>query len=201
MCRVWLDGIVTTATKITVVRILLVPVFAGYAVAYGVGVAAGDANEGHRWVALGVFVLAAASDGVDGWVARRFHQQSELGAFLDPIADKFLLLTGVVTLALVDWGADGWRLPLWFAAVVFLRDAMILMGIGWMYTKGLKVRITPHWIGKWCTVTQMVALGWVMLRLFPISPVWPCAVAAALTAVSAGLYVRQGLGILRGREA
>jgi CDP-diacylglycerol--glycerol-3-phosphate 3-phosphatidyltransferase/cardiolipin synthase len=188
---------VTVATKITVVRILMVPVFAGYAVAYGVSVAAGEAQEMHRWIALGVFVLAAATDGVDGWVARRFDQKSELGAFLDPIADKFLLLTGVVTLALVDWGEDGWRLPLWFAAVVFLRDAMILMGIGWLYTKGLKFRITPHWIGKWCTVAQMVALGWVMLRVFPVSPVWPCAVAAGLTVISAGLYLRQGVGILR----
>lgn len=191
----------TVATKITVARILLVPVFAVYAVAYGVSVAAGTPEEVHRWIALGIFILAAATDGLDGWIARKFHQQSELGAFLDPIADKFLLLTGVVTLALVDWGADGWRLPLWFAAVVFLRDAMILIGIGWMYTKGLRVRIEPHWIGKWCTVAQMVALGWVMLRVIPFSPVWPCAVAAVLTAASAWLYVRQGLGILRNAAA
>lgn len=189
----------TVATKITVVRILMVPVFAAYAVAYGVGVAAGDVREEHRWIALGVFLVAAASDGLDGWVARRFDQKSELGAFLDPIADKFLLLTGVVTLALVDWGEDGWRLPLWFAVVVFLRDALILMGIGWMWTRGLKIRITPHWIGKWCTVTQMFALGWVMLRVFPVSPVWPCVVATVFTVASAGLYVQQGLGILRGR--
>lgn len=196
-CSLWSNATVTTATQITVARILLVPVFAGYAVAYGVGVAAGNPDESHRWVALAVFVLAAASDGLDGWIARNFNQKSELGAFLDPIADKFLLLTGVTTLAFVDWGEDGWRLPMWFAALVFARDAMILIGIGWLYTKGLKVRIQPHGIGKWCTVTQMIAVGWVMLRLFPVSPVWPCAVAAALTLVSAALYLRQGLGILR----
>jgi CDP-diacylglycerol--glycerol-3-phosphate 3-phosphatidyltransferase len=189
---------VTTATRITVARILLVPVFAGYAVAYGVGVAGGNADEAHRWIAVAVFVLAASTDGLDGWIARRFHQKSELGAFLDPIADKFLALTGVFTLAFVDWGEDGWRLPLWYALLVFSRDALILIGIGWMYTRGLKVRIEPHPIGKWCTVAQMVALGWVMLRIFPIPPLWPCVVAGALTLVSAGLYLRQGLGILRG---
>lgn len=187
----------TLATKITITRILLVPVFAVLAVVYGVSIAANEPDETYRWLAIGCFILAAASDGIDGWVARRFHQQSELGAFLDPIADKFLLLTGVITLALVDWGIDGWRLPLWFAAIVFLRDAMILIGIGWLYTKGLRVSIQPHWIGKWCTITQMTALGWVMLRVFPLSPVWPCLIATTLTALSAVIYLRQGLGILR----
>jgi len=193
----WWDAIVTFATKITVARILLVPVFAVYAVAYGVGVAAGNAWEGYRYLALAVFVLAAGSDGVDGWVARRFNQKSELGAFLDPIADKLLLLTAVVTLALVDWGEDGWRLPIWFAVLVFSRDVLILTGIGWLYTKRVRVRIEPHWIGKWCTVAQMVAVGWVMLRVFPVSPVWPCVVAAGLTMVSAYFYLRQGMQIMR----
>ena len=200
LCGMWWNVVVTVATKITVARILLVPVFAVYAVAYGVGVAAGDAWEGYRYFALAVFVLAAGSDGVDGWVARRFNQKSELGAFLDPIADKLLLLTAVVTLALVDWGEDGWHLPVWFAVVVFARDALILIGIGWLYTRQVRVRIKPHWIGKWCTVAQMFAVGWVMLRVFPVSPAWPCAVAAALTLVSAYLYLRKGVQILRAQK-
>lgn len=187
----------TFATKITVCRILLVPAFAVLAVMYGVTVAANEPDETYRWLAVACFVLAAASDGLDGWVARRFAQKSDLGAFLDPIADKFLLLTGVITLALVDWGEDGWRLPLWFAVIVFLRDAMILIGIGWLYTRELKISIRPHWIGKWCTVGQMTALGWVMLRVVPFPPVWPCIVSAALTVISAVGYLRQGLRILR----
>lgn len=173
------------------------PVFAIQALAYGVSVVSGAPLERHRWLAVAIFVIAAASDGLDGWIARRFHQQSELGAFLDPIADKFLLLTGVVTLALVDWGEDGWRLPLWFAILVFARDAFILIGLGWLYTRNLKIRIRPHWIGKWCTATQMVALGWVMLRIIPASPVWPCVVAAVFTLVSTIIYWRQGMTILR----
>ena len=187
----------TVATYITVARILMVPVFAVQAVAYGVSVAAGQPDEVHRWLSLMWFVLAAGTDGLDGWVARRFHQQSELGAFLDPIADKFLLLTGVLTLASVDWGESGWRLPIWFAAIVFLRDAFILIGMGWLYTKGLKIHIQPHWIGKWCTASQMVALGWVMLHFIPLSPVLPCVVAAVFTAISTILYLRQGLSLLQ----
>ena len=80
----------------------MVPVFAVLAVAYGRSVERGLPEELFRWWALGVFITAAASDGIDGWVARRFNQRSDFGAYIDPIADKFLLLTGVVTLSLVD---------------------------------------------------------------------------------------------------
>jgi CDP-diacylglycerol--glycerol-3-phosphate 3-phosphatidyltransferase len=190
----------TFASKITITRILMVPVFAVLAVAYGRSVAAGAPQEALRWWALGVFVGAAASDGVDGWVARRFNQRSAFGAFIDPIADKALLLTGVVTLSLVDWGASGWRLPLWFAAIVVLRDCIILGGIKVLYLNGRRVRIAPHWSGKVTTFAQMFALGWVMLRVVDVPPSWPCAVAAALTAGSAVAYVRQGLRILRGGD-
>lgn len=188
----------TTASKITIARILLVPAFALLAVAYGRSVIDGSPTEAWRWAALSVFVLAATTDGVDGWVARHFNQRSDFGAFIDPIADKALLLTGVIVLSLVDWGVEGWRLPLWFALVVILRDVVILAGIGWLKHRGLTVRIRPHWLGKVCTVSQMFALGWVMLKLTAFPPAWPCAVAAVLTTASGIEYVRRGLKILRG---
>lgn len=189
---------VTFASKITITRILMVPVFAVLAAAYGKSVSAGRPDESVRWLALAFFVTAATTDGLDGWVARRFNQKSSFGAFIDPIADKLLLLTGVVTLSLVDWGEPGWRLPLWFAVIVVLRDCIILGGIGWLYRCGRKVRIAPHWTGKVCTVTQMFALGWVMLRVVKLPPEWPCAVAAIFTLWSALAYIRQGFAILRG---
>lgn len=178
-------------------RLVLVPVFATYAVAYGASIVAGEPEERYRWLAIALFTIAAVSDGVDGWVARRFNQKSDLGAFLDPIADKFLLLVAVVTLALIDWGEDGWRLPLWYAVLVFVRDAFILIGLGWLYTKNRNIQIRPHWVSKWCTVTQIVAIGWVMLRIVPASPAWPCLVAGALTLRSAWIYGREGMAILR----
>ncbi len=190
----------TFATKITITRILMVPVFAVLALAYGHSVKAGQPDEALRWWALGVFVTAAASDGIDGWVARHFNQMSKLGAFLDPIADKALLLTGVVTLSLVDWGADGWRLPAWFAVIVVLRDCIIIGGIRILWNHHREVKFAPHWSGKVCTVTQMFALGWVMLKVVPFPPAWPCAVAAAFTVWSAVAYIRQGIQILRGPQ-
>lgn len=190
----------TFATKITVTRICMVPVFCGLAVAYGLSVRAGDANEALRWWALVVFVTAAVSDGIDGWVARRFNQMSKFGAFIDPIADKALLLTGVVTLSVVDWGADGWRLPAWFAAIVILRDCIIIGGIRILWNHHREVKFKPHWTGKVCTVTQMFALGWVMLKWVPFPPTWPCVVAGVFTLWSAVAYIRQGRRILRGEE-
>ena len=187
----------TFASKITIGRIILVPVFAVLAIIYGNSVRSGEPQETLRWWALGVFVTAAASDGIDGWVARRFNQRSAFGAFIDPIADKFLLLTGVITLSLVDWGAAGWRLPLWFAAIVVLRDCIILGGIKILYVNGRNVKISPSWIGKLTTVTQMFALGWVMLKFTDIPPLWPCVVAAALTLWSTVEYICTGARILR----
>lgn len=186
----------TLASKITIARIAMVPVFGILAFCYGLS--AGDTHpvEALRWWALGVFIVAAASDGIDGWVARHFNQKSELGAFLDPIADKALLLTGVIVLSVVDWGPGGWRLPAWFAAIVVSRDCIILGGIRLLHCKRLKVRIDPHWSGKICTATQMFTLGWVMLKLVSLPPTWPCIVASVFTLWSTVIYIRQGLRIL-----
>jgi CDP-diacylglycerol--glycerol-3-phosphate 3-phosphatidyltransferase/cardiolipin synthase len=189
---------VTFASKITIARICLVPVYVALAFYYGHTVKVGQPDESLRWWALGVFVLAASSDGIDGWVARRFNQCSKFGAYIDPIADKALLLSGVITLSLVDWGAPGWRLPLWFAAVVVLRDCIILGGIKILYLNHREVKILPHWTGKITTVAQMFAIGWVMLRVTDISPIYPCAVAAFFTIWSSIAYIRQGQRILRG---
>ncbi|MCU0750435.1 MAG: CDP-alcohol phosphatidyltransferase family protein [Akkermansiaceae bacterium] len=191
----------TFASKITITRILMVPVFAVFALAYGSSVKNGMPDESLRWWALALFVTAASTDGVDGWVARRFNQKSKFGAFIDPIADKSLLLTGVVTLSLVDWGKDGWRLPAWFAAIVVLRDCIIIGGIGILWKCRCKVTFAPHWTGKVCTVTQMFALGWVMLKVVPLPPAWPCLLAGFFTAWSAVAYIRQGITILSPRTS
>ena len=175
----------------------MVPGFVMLAIAYGNSVKLGQPDESLRGWALGVFVTCAVSDGIDGWVARRFNQRSTFGAFIDPIADKLLLLTGVVTLSIIDWGTEGWRLPLWFAVIVVVRDCIILGGINVLYYHRRTVHIVPHWSGKICTVTQMVALGWVMLKVAPIAPTWPCVVAAVFTVWSTVEYVRQGLRLLR----
>jgi cardiolipin synthase (CMP-forming) len=190
---------VTVASQISVARLCLVPIFVVFACRYGATVRAGMPDEILRGWALGIFIAAAVSDGIDGWVARRFDQRSEFGAFIDPIADKALLLSGVITLSLVPWGGQGWSLPLWFAAIVILRDCIILGGIRILYFRQREVRIAPHWSGKICTVTQMIALGWVMLKIVPFSPIYPCVIATFFTVLSSIYYIQQGRKILKGQ--
>lgn len=191
----------TFATKLTVVRLVLVPVFAFLAISYGLGTAAGAPDETLRWAAFWVFVTAAATDGIDGWIARRFNQISELGAFLDPIADKALVLSALLILTFFDWGVENWRIPLWFAALVVLRDSVILAGIRVMWSARKKVKIRPHWTGKVCTFFLFVVLGWVMLRVTELSPVYPCAFAAVFILLSMVEYIRQGMRIMQGSGA
>ncbi|MBA3273975.1 MAG: CDP-alcohol phosphatidyltransferase family protein, partial [Chthoniobacterales bacterium] len=93
----------TTANKITIVRILLIPAFVTMALYYGQGVQSGEPEEWQRFAAILIFLVASASDGLDGYVARRYNQRSALGVILDPIADKGLLLSGIITLSISNW--------------------------------------------------------------------------------------------------
>ena len=95
---------VTGATYVTIVRILLIPVFVVLAIYYAATVRDGAPVEGYRWAAVTTFIAAAASDGIDGWMARKFNQQSRLGALLDPIADKGLVITALITLSVLEMG-------------------------------------------------------------------------------------------------
>lgn len=182
----------TFATHITLGRILLVPVFAVLAVYYGDSVAKGAPNEIFRWAAVAVFVVAAASDGLDGFIARRFNQKSRLGAVLDPIADKSLVLTALITLTVVEWGV-GWSIPIWFSVLVIARDFIILGGILVLHFMNHHVHIDPHWSGKVCTFLLMCTLGWVMLKIIPISPIYPTSIAAVFVVLSGFLYIREGI--------
>lgn len=152
----------TVANQITLVRILLIPVFVVFAVYYSAGVREGAPEEWLRWSAVGIFVLAAASDGLDGWIARRFNQRSALGVVLDPIADKGLLLTAIITLSVYPWTVS---LPLWFPVLVIARDVVILVGCGLLKFMTGDVEVRPSMFGKIATALQMAAVAWVLLQI------------------------------------
>ena len=169
----------------------MVPVFAVYVARYGMSVAAGHPQENLRWTALALFIIASVSDGLDGWIARRFNQQSKFGAFIDPLADKFLLITAIVFLSAFPWGQNDWRMPPWFAWLVITRDTLIVIGIILVKRTAHTVHYSPHWTGKLCTVTQMVAIGWVMLKVDILPPLYPCLIAAVFTLWSAVNYYQE----------
>src|SRR2546427_779562 len=146
----------TTANKITVARILMIPAFVTMAIYYGQSIQRHDPLEWQRFTAIAIFLIAAVSDGLDGYIARRYKQRSALGAILDPIADKGLLLSGIITLSISNWSEvdpEYGRFPAWFPVLVITRDAVILVGAGILhYFIGNKMRIKPSWTGKVATV-------------------------------------------------
>ncbi|HTV63593.1 MAG TPA: CDP-alcohol phosphatidyltransferase family protein, partial [Verrucomicrobiae bacterium] len=114
----------TTANKVTILRILLIPFFVVELIYY-----VRTGNEVHRLFAILSFAITAILDGVDGYIARRYNQKSELGAILDPLADKLLLVSAVVTLSFNN--APYLRqIPLWLTGTIIGRDAVL--GIGWV---------------------------------------------------------------------
>src|SRR6186997_2411962 len=157
---VWETFPVTLANKITLVRILLIPVFVGFALYYAHSVEEGAPDERLRWVAVTVFAVAALSDALDGWVARRFSQRSKLGVILDPLADKLLMLSAVCVLSFSAW-PDG--LPLYFVILSISREVLTIAGAFVIKFVAGKVEIAPHWTGKASTFTQIVAIGAAML--------------------------------------
>ena len=182
----------TNATKITIGRLLLIPVFVGFAVHYADTVSEGSPVETYRWAAVGVFLVASLGDALDGYIARRFNQRSRLGVILDPLADKGLMLSAIITLTLSDWPG---RLPLWFPTIVISRDIILIMGALLLNHVVGHVRIRPHWTGKVATLFQMVTLAWVMLRLpGPAARESVTVLAGVFTLISAVLYVADGIG-------
>lgn len=180
----------TTANKITLVRLLLIPVFVVLGVYYGDSVQRRQPEELLRLAAILVFLVASVSDGVDGYLARHYNQRTKLGAILDPIADKGLLLAGLLTLTFSDWG---YRLPLWFPVLVIARDMVIVAGsLGLHFLNG-DVHVRPRWTGKIATVFQMAAIVWVMLQLKFASPLVPVTLAGVFTLLSWIGYMTDGI--------
>jgi cardiolipin synthase (CMP-forming) len=137
-----------------------------------------------------IFVLAGVSDAVDGFIARHFKLRTELGAYLDPLADKALLTSIYISLAIYG------ELPAWLAIMVVSRDAMILTAvvISWLMDKPVEIR--PLWESKFNTAAQIALAGFALaLRAFTIDlPVlltgleW---IVAATTLASGGIYIAQ----------
>lgn len=137
--------------RITFARILLIPLFV---------LALMQTREGQtafRWIALVLLLLVSAGDALDGYLARRTHSRSRLGAFLDPLADKLLMTAGYVALASMFWPEP--KIPKWVAVVVVSRDLLIALFYFSFVALGTGFKqITPSLMGKGCTMFQMMTL-------------------------------------------
>ena len=171
----------TTANKVTIFRILLVPFFIVQVLYY---VDAGV--EWHRWTAILTFGLASVSDGVDGYLAKHYGQRSELGAILDPLADKLLLVSGVVLLSLHNEPHLP-RIPMWLTATILSRDVLLLIGMVVIYYSCGRVTVRPILIGKAATVLQMSCVLWGLFK-WDAQWLWGLSLGAATCTGLSGLY-------------
>lgn len=180
----------TLANRITLARLFLIPVFVTLAIYYGESVQERDAEPLLRYSAILAFLIAAVSDGLDGYVARRYDQRTRLGAILDPIADKGLLVSALLVLTFGHWEV---RFPLWFLILVLARDVSIILGCMLIQFINGKLDVKPSWLGKTATVFQMMAIAWVMLQLTIPSPQVPVVLAGIFTALSWAGYLVDGV--------
>ncbi|HIS67436.1 MAG TPA: CDP-diacylglycerol--glycerol-3-phosphate 3-phosphatidyltransferase [Candidatus Scatomorpha merdipullorum] len=159
----------TTASKITVARIVLIPVV--LALMYW-------DFPGHMYCALAVFILASLSDFVDGYIARHCNQVSNFGKFMDPLADKLLVIS--VMLVYLDWG----YIPAWAAIIVVARE-LAVTGLRLIAVEGGKV-IAAAWSGKIKTASTMVGFCLMMLPV-PELVVTICWIVVVLATVYSGV--------------
>jgi len=153
----------------------------------------------HRYTeALWVFAAAAVTDGLDGTVARLFDSRTELGAYLDPFADKLMLLSAFVVLTI---NGD---LPGYLLSVVVVRDVVIVVGYLMLsFFSDERFPVRPSYLGKMSTFFQLACVIAALARFGSISPAYYALlleVTVAITAASGVHYIYRGLVWLRSRE-
>jgi cardiolipin synthase (CMP-forming) len=180
----------TTANKVTIFRILLIPFFVAEVLYYQ-----SSGSEIHRLFAVLAFAVAAICDGVDGYIARHYNQKSELGAILDPLADKLLLLSSIILLSLNEPYLRS--IPTWLTVTIIGRDLLILIGMGVIQMTVGRVKVRPRIIGKVATVFQFVCVSWILLKWDERFGEWWFSFwtmgAAVCTGASGLLYVLDGV--------
>jgi cardiolipin synthase len=134
--------------RLTILRILFIPVFIILLI-----------NE-YKFLAMLTFGLASLTDALDGIIARARSQRSKLGFFLDPVADKLLINTSFITLAIMK------SIPEWLAIIVISRDILIILGIIAIYMVNERLIISPTLIGKSTTTVQMLTILITLLNLW-----------------------------------
>ena len=158
-------------------------------------------GEPGRWLAAGIFAVMAFSDFLDGFLARRLQSETPLGKFLDPLADKLLVVCAVILLARQDSCVPGERLWDWAVVAAIGKDLLVVAGFLVVYVAVGQVFIQPRRIGKACTLLQMAGVMAVLLApelrgLYPPLRGVPKAlwlVATALAIAASLDYIRTGM--------
>jgi CDP-diacylglycerol--glycerol-3-phosphate 3-phosphatidyltransferase len=187
------QGHLTLATRVTIARILAVPVFVLFMVYYRLSIDAGQPEAGFRLAALTVFLAAGISDGIDGYLARRSHQVSRLGTILDPLADKFLVLAALILLTSPSRPALQPQFPTWFTWLVITRDLVLIPGALLVDHVVGHVEVRARMSGKVATALLMASVAWALAG-WPVPPFRATVLlAAAATCLSFVQYIYDGI--------
>ena len=173
--RFWIAGVIplNIPNALTILRILLVPVIVGFLV------------YDHFDFALVALLIAALTDALDGSIARMANQKTEFGAYLDPLADKLLLVTTFLTFSFLD------MVPAWSVIVVVSRDAILLTGTLLARLTDTEINTSPSLLGKATTVFQLVYIILVLVFFsyqFDLVSLTPLLYAMILLTVASGLH-------------
>lgn len=174
--------------KISIIRILLIPFFIWAIIYYR------PESDYLRFVALGIFGLAVLSDAIDGYLARILKQRTTLGTFLDPIADKLLLITAFISLSMANNLPAVLKLPPWVPIIVVSRDVIIILGAVVIFLMSGRVEISPSLLGKATTFFQMATIISVLLKYQHSNYIWNLAIA--FTVLSGIGYIIRGTRLL-----
>ena len=180
---------------VTLLRILLIPLIVGIFYVPDAWLT----DEGKNIVATVVFIFAAVTDWLDGYLARKLNQMSAFGAFLDPVADKLVVVGALIVLLTLG------RVDMVVGLIIIGREIAISALREWMATVGQAKSVAVAFIGKLKTVLQMVAIPLLLFedRLFGLVDCYALGtvliyVAAVLTVVSMLYYMRRALAPARG---
>lgn len=147
--------VITVPNLLTFLRMALIPVFASLLF------------YGYSTLALIVFIIAGISDGIDGFIARRYEQESELGTVIDPIADKLLMTTAFIILTLPnifpEVDSDLLPVPFWVTSAVIGRDVLIVTVAAAINIMTGFSGFKPSWLGKLSTTVQVLAVALILL--------------------------------------
>jgi CDP-diacylglycerol--glycerol-3-phosphate 3-phosphatidyltransferase len=166
---------------LTIARLALIPVFVTLVV-----MAEGEAS----WAAGWVFGIAGITDQVDGWLARRWHVESEFGRFVDPLADRLMIDSAVILLFAYD------RLPWPALALIIARDGVLLLGTPAALKRGYEFSVS--FLGKAATWVLYASIAFILVTDEGTSwPLWLFWIGVALALASGILYAMKGWGVMR----
>jgi CDP-diacylglycerol--glycerol-3-phosphate 3-phosphatidyltransferase len=183
----------TIPTRITLARLIMSPVFVVLAIKYSSTITLGKPDVLFLYLAMIVFAMAVISDALDGYLARKLNQCSRIGSFLDPIADKTLLLSATITLTFIDCGQ---LIPIFYTTLILSRELIQISGAIAIGTILGDIKVKHHWTGKFSTFMQVILIYSAFLVPSESIMLYLSIVGGLFTFISAALYIYAGLSQL-----